>query len=152
MAAPTTANRELISFGPFNLAPRERLLTKGGAPVQLGDRTLDLLIALVSRPSEIVSKRDLLTLVWPGVTVEEGSLRLQITKLRKVLGDGKGGARYVATVGGRGYTFVAPIKLSSESSHLHTAVARPNLHNLPTRLMRMVGRSDDTNAVSTQLV
>jgi predicted ATPase/DNA-binding winged helix-turn-helix (wHTH) protein len=152
MAAPTTENRDVISFGPFNLARRERLLTRGGAPVDLGGRTLDLLIALVSRPNEIISKKDLLASVWPDVTVEEGSLRLQITKLRKVLGDGKGGARYVATVGGRGYTFVAPIKRSSEPGSAHAAVAPPVLHaNLPARLTRMVGRSDDTKAVSTQL-
>jgi hypothetical protein len=68
------------------------------------------------------------------------------------LGDGKGGTRYVVTVSGRGYTFVAPIKRSTKPSSVHAAVGDPILHmNLPARLMRMVGRSDDTNAVSTQL-
>jgi len=73
----------------------ERLLTKDGAPVELGARTLDALIALASRPNEIVSKRDLLAQVWPDVVVEEGSLRFHIAALRKALGDGEGGARYI---------------------------------------------------------
>ena len=109
MIEQATQTRDAISFGPFSLVASERLLTKEGAPVELGARTLDLLIALVARPNEVVSKRDLLAWVWPDVTVEEGSLRFHVASLRKALGDGKGGARYIATMAGRGYCFVAPI-------------------------------------------
>jgi DNA-binding winged helix-turn-helix (wHTH) protein len=109
MMTPAALAREVISFGPFSLVTGERLLTREGAPVELSARALDILIALLSRPNEVVSKTDLLAQVWPDVTVEEGSLRFHIVNLRKALGDGKDGARYITTLTGRGYCFVAPI-------------------------------------------
>src|SRR3954452_12036523 len=87
MIGPTPQTRDIILLGPFTLAPDERLLTKDGAPVPLGARTLDVLIALVSRPHEVVSKHDLISQVWPDVTVEEGSLRFHVAALRKALGE-----------------------------------------------------------------
>src|SRR5713226_2480281 len=114
MMRPAAQTRDLISFGPFSLVASERLLSKDGAPVGLGARALDILIALVSRPNEVMSKKDLLARVWPDVTVEEGSLRFHIASLRKALRDGKGGARYITTLAGRGYCFVAPISRSSD--------------------------------------
>ena len=143
--------RDVLSFGPFRLVVRERLLTKASAPVDLGGRTLDTLIALLARPNEVVSKRDLLAQVWPDVSVEEGSLRFHITSLRKALGDGKAARRYIATVAGRGYCFVAPVSRSN-SGHVHTGAA-PSFpySNLPSRLMRMVGRDDDVLKISSQL-
>src|ERR1700679_2321864 len=133
----------VLSFGPFSLLPNERLLTRDGVAVPLGGRTLDTLIALVSLPNEVVSKRDLMARVWPDVTVEEGSLRFHVAELRKALGDGKGGARYITTLAGRGYCFVAPI---TRSSRLPTEpAARPSNFprvNLPNRLPRLVGRAD----------
>src|SRR5688500_599299 len=66
-----------LSFGPFNLVASERLLTNDGVPVELGARALDILIALISTPNEVVSKKDLMSRVWPDVTVEGGSLRFQ---------------------------------------------------------------------------
>src|SRR6266851_7239978 len=114
MMTPTAPVREVISFGPFGLFTSERLLTREGAPVELSARALDILIALLSRPNEVVSKNDLLAQVWPDATVEEGSLRFHIVNLRKALGDGKDGARYITTLTGRGYCFVAPISRSSD--------------------------------------
>lgn len=75
---------------------------KEGAPVALGSRGLDILIVLISRPNEVVSKDDLISQVWPGVFVDEGNLRVHIANLRKVLGDGQDGARFIATMPGRG--------------------------------------------------
>src|SRR5215470_2698120 len=98
--------REVTSFGPFSLVASERRLTKNGAPVELGARSLDILVALLSKPNEVISKKDLLAQVWPDVIVEEGSLRFHIASLRKALGDGKNGARYITTLAGRGYCFV----------------------------------------------
>ena len=117
---PAARATNVISFGPFSLVASGRLLTKDGAPVELGSRTLDILIALVSRPNEVVGKRELMAQVWPDVTVEEGSLRFHIAALRKALGDGKDGARYITTQAGRGYCFVAPILPSRpESTRIH---------------------------------
>ncbi len=144
--------REVVSFGPFSLVASERLLTKDGAPVELGARGLDILIALLSTPNEVISKKDLLAQVWPDVIVEEGSLRFHIASLRKALGDGKDGARYITTLAGRGYCFVAPISRSSDHVQVEAIVAVPFPHaNLPSRLLRMVGRDDDVLRISGQL-
>src|SRR5262249_35570494 len=112
MVPAVAPSKDVLSFGPFCLTPGERLLTRGGAPVELCARALDILIALVSRPNETISKKHLLSQVWPDVTVEEGSLRVHMASLRKALGDGKDGARYIITLAGRGYCFVAPITRS----------------------------------------
>jgi predicted ATPase/DNA-binding winged helix-turn-helix (wHTH) protein len=141
--------RDVISFGPFSLIASERLLTKDAVPVELGARALDILITLASRPNEAVSKRDLLARVWPDVTVEEGSLRFHMTSLRKALGDGKDGARYITTLAGRGYCFVAPISRLNDPVVARAAESANLPHaNLPARLPRMVGRADDVLAVS----
>jgi signal transduction histidine kinase len=102
----------IIAFGRFRLRAAERLLEKDGVRVKLGSRALDILIALVERAPEVVSKKELFAKVWPDLVVEEGSLRFHIAALRKVLGDGQSGIRYVLNVAGRGYCFAAPILCS----------------------------------------
>src|SRR5580700_3908465 len=97
------------SFGLFRLFAAERLLKKGDQPLPLGGRALDILIALVERAGEVVTRRELIARVWPNVTVEEANLRVHIASLRKALGDGREGARYVTNVPGQGYCFVAPV-------------------------------------------
>jgi DNA-binding winged helix-turn-helix (wHTH) protein len=144
-------SRDVISFGPFNLIASERLLTRDGVPVGLGARALDVLIALLSRPNEVVSKRDLLDRVWPDVTVEESSLRFALAGLRKALGDGQDGARYIATLAGQGYCFVAPISRSGGPRPLEIATVSFPHANLPGRLTRMVGRDDDVLKITAQL-
>ncbi|MFD2054080.1 ATP-binding protein [Mesorhizobium calcicola] len=152
MILPAAQTSDRISFGPFTLAAGERLLLRQGVPVNLGARSFDILAALAARPNEIVSKKDLLAHVWPDVTVEEGSLRFHIANLRKALGDGKDGARYIATLTGRGYCFVAPVSRSGSQNNVQReVVASYPQANLPSRLIRMVGRTDDTVALSTQL-
>jgi predicted ATPase/DNA-binding winged helix-turn-helix (wHTH) protein len=151
MIEPATPAKAATSFGPFKLVPSERLLTREGAAVPLGARTFDTLMALVSFPNEVVSKRDLMTRVWPDVTVEEGSLRFHIAELRKALGDGKDGARYIATVAGRGYCFVAPISHEDDRRSSREALT-PSRTNLPGSLQRMIGREDVIPTLSAQLV
>jgi predicted ATPase/DNA-binding winged helix-turn-helix (wHTH) protein len=118
----------------------------------LGSRALDILIVLISAPNEVVSKKDLMSRVWPDVIVEEGSLRFHMASLRKALGDGKDGARYITTIPGRGYCFVAPV-LRPGSLRDDTPVAASNFRhaNLPNRLSRMVGRDEDVLKLSAQL-
>jgi len=152
MITPAAQAKDVMSFGPFSLVASERLLTRQGTPVELGARALDILIALVSCPNEVVSKKELLARVWPDVTVEENSLRFHIVSLRKALGDGKDGARYITTLPGRGYCFVAPISRSGDQSNAASPIVGSFPHaNLPGRLTRMVGRNDDVLTVSTQL-
>ena len=67
MATASGLTKDGISFGPFSLVVSERLLTKEGVPVELGARALDILIALISAPNEVLSKKDLMSRVWPDV-------------------------------------------------------------------------------------
>ena len=88
------------SFGRFEILTTERRLHVDGQPVSLGSRAFDLLAALVARRDRVVSKDELIDVVWPGLVVEENNLQVQISALRKVLG-----AQAIATVPGRGYQF-----------------------------------------------
>jgi DNA-binding winged helix-turn-helix (wHTH) protein len=102
-----------ISFGPFRLLRARRLLLKGNEPIPVGGRAFDLLIALVERPGEVVSKSELIAEVWPETFVAEGNLKVRIAALRRALLDGQAGDRYISTIFGRGYCFVAPVTRSS---------------------------------------
>jgi hypothetical protein len=77
--------RDVLSFGPFSLFAAERLLKKADKPIALGGRALDILIALVERPGEVVTNKELISAVWPDVVVEKGNLRFQMATLRKAL-------------------------------------------------------------------
>jgi predicted ATPase/DNA-binding winged helix-turn-helix (wHTH) protein len=150
-AMPTSLDeaRDGLSFGPFHLLVRGRLLTREGVPVELGARALDLLIVLISSPHEVIGKADLIARVWPDVVVEEGSLRFHMNGLRKALGDGRDGARYIATLPGRGYCFVAPI---SRPDDRRAPQALDFRHfNLPSRLNATIGREEDVIRVSALL-
>jgi TolB-like protein len=96
-----------FSFGPFLLQPAQRRLLREGQAVVLGARAFDLLCELVARPGELLSKDGLLTAVWRGVVVEEANLHVQISQLRKVIGNDA-----VATVPGQGYRFVGTVHAS----------------------------------------
>ncbi len=140
-----------LSFGPFRLNIGQRLLAKEGIPVELGARALDLLIALVSAPNTLLSKHDLMSQIWPDVVVEEGNLRFHMTGLRKALGDGQDGARYITTIPGRGYCFVAPITGFVRAPTISDGEVKFRHANLPSRLERMVGREDDIAQLTDRL-
>src|SRR5246500_737770 len=145
--------KDVLSFGPFSLFAAERLLKKGDEPIPLGDRALDILIALAERPGEVITRKDLISTVWPDVTVEEANLRFQMAALRKALGDGRDGARYISNISGRGYCFVAPVTRSTTARKVPvTAIATAErVQKLPPRLARMVGRDDTVRAFTQQL-
>jgi DNA-binding winged helix-turn-helix (wHTH) protein len=98
-----------LKFGPFDLSIGERLLRREGVVLPLGSRALAILIYLAERPGELIAKRELIDHVWPDVIVEEGSLRVHVAAIRKALGDGQVGNRYIANIKGRGYSFVGTI-------------------------------------------
>src|SRR3546814_3781802 len=133
MATPVLQTEGSLTCGPFRLVASERLLTRDAIPVKVSARAFDILAALTSRPNEVVSKRDLVARVWPDVTVEEGSLRFHMTGLRKALGDGQEGARYIATLPGRGYCLVAPVQRSDVRLEEPTGLPRFTHGNLPAR-------------------
>ncbi|MGY0570170.1 ATP-binding protein [Bradyrhizobium sp. RDM12] len=153
MTEPAGPAAATLSFGPFIVRPHERLVTRDGVALPMGAKSFDTLIALMSRPNEVVSKWDLMGLVWPGMAVEETNLRFHIAALRKALGDGKDGARYITTLSGRGYCFVAPISQVGIQAEAHLAPrAEWPPVKLPNRWQRMVGRADAVATVSDKLV
>jgi DNA-binding winged helix-turn-helix (wHTH) protein len=136
---------EIISFGSFQLEPIRRLLTRGGVPVRIGDRALDILMVLAAHAPEIVGKNTLIEQVWSGLQVEESNLRFQMIALRKTLDDGD----YISTVQGRGYCLVVPVERSrgtpaaaAELVVLEAAASLPTT-NLPQYLTGIVGRSSE---------
>src|SRR5258706_14674272 len=137
MGDPADASTQVLAFGPFRLLPAQRMLLEGNAPVRLGSRALDILIALVERPGEVVSKEELVTRAWPNTFVEETNLRVHVGALRKVLGHGLSVGGDVANVPGRGYSFVAPgTREGPPAAH---GPARERLYNFPPTPTRMVG-------------
>jgi DNA-binding winged helix-turn-helix (wHTH) protein len=148
----TPGGEPAISFGPFRLVATRRLLLEGHKPVRLGSRAFDILTALVERAGEVVSKEELIARAWPTTFVEEANLTIQVSALRGALADGQGGNRYVATVVGRGYNFVAPICKEEPSRASPSQTIAPSApHNLPFATTRMIGREEIVTALVTQL-
>lgn len=103
------AARTEVSFGAFRLLPAQFLLLEGDKPVPLGSRALEILIVLLERPGELVSKQQLMARVWPDVFVEPANLTVHVSALRRTLRDGRDGNRFIINIPGRGYSFVAPV-------------------------------------------
>ena len=151
-----TADREhTVLFGPFRLLPAQRLLLEGDRAVRLGSKALDLLIALISRAGETVTKSELAATVWPGVqVVGEGTIRVHVLELRKALGDGRDGRRYLSTVAGRGYCFVGSVTRAGDHGSPPMPPPTPAVdreRRLPTLLTRVIGRDVALSAVASLL-
>ena len=148
-----TGAKQEVAFGPFHLSAAERLLEKDGVALPLSSRALDILIALVEHAGEVVSKKELLSRAWPNLTVDESALRVHVAGLRKALGDGRAGVRYVTNVPGRGYCFVAPITplVGQGAPSIAQPAGTDQPHRLPPRLTRMVGREETVRTISEQL-
>ena len=142
-----------VVFGPFQLLPVQRLLLDRGKPVALGSRALDILIALVECAGETISKEQLIAHVWPDTTVEEANLRVHVASLRKALGDGHGGRRFISNIPGRGYCFVGAIDRRQGSAGLAETPAPVSgrTYNLPGSLTRLIGRADAVRGLVAQL-
>src|SRR5258707_6820925 len=141
-----------ISFGPFRLFAARRLLLEGEQPVRLGSRAFDILTALVERVGEVVSKEELIARTWPATFVDEANLKIQVSALRRALGDGQGDNRYVVNVVGRGYNFVAPIRKEEPSRTSPSPTIAPAApHNLPFATTRMIGREETVTALVGRL-
>jgi DNA-binding winged helix-turn-helix (wHTH) protein len=92
----------------------QRLLLEGERPVKVGSRSLEILMVLVANAGRLIGKAQLMASVWPSNIVEEAALRVHVASLRKALGDGLPGRRYITTVPQRGYAFVAPVRRDPE--------------------------------------
>jgi predicted ATPase/DNA-binding winged helix-turn-helix (wHTH) protein len=145
-SASTLLGDESFVFGDFEIVAAERRLLRGGVPVRVGSRSLDILIALISRRGEIIAKDDLIAAVWPDTIVEESALRVHISTLRKALGDGEGDVRLITNVPGRGYCFVSPVTVVAGRSAPPAAPSnmpptqRAAIRRLPALVARIIGR------------
>ncbi|MGE5095663.1 MAG: ATP-binding protein [Betaproteobacteria bacterium] len=129
-------------FGRVEVRPAERQLLVEGRPAPVGARAFDVLMALIDRRDRVVTKDELLDVVWPGLVVEENNLQVQVSTLRKHLG-----ARAVATIPGRGYRFT----LEPESPDATSGPVSAPRHNLPAQLNRFIGRERELVEVKTLL-
>ena len=105
-----------VSFGPFCLLPTQFLLLEGDRPVPLGSRALEILIALLERRGELVSKQDLTARVWPKLFVDPSNLTVHMSALRRALRDGWDGRRFIVNIRGRGYCFVGSVSVSGDEN------------------------------------
>jgi len=147
-----SVSQDVLCFGPFRLAASERVLEKEGVRIRLGSRALDILIALVERPAEVVTKKELFARVWPDLVVDEGNLRYHVSALRKALGERRSGTRYVTNVPGRGYCFVAPISSAASRPALLSNSLAHSPVGLPPSPTRMIGRDETVQLVSDELI
>ena len=108
-----TPNPRSFLFGEFSFSPERQSLLRGATPIRIGGRALDLLTALVERPGQLVDKQELISRAWPSTFVEDTNLKVNISSLRRALGESNATRRYIATVAGRGYRFIAPVRLSA---------------------------------------
>jgi len=102
--------KEMYEFGAFSVDPEERLLTRDGTALSLTPKVFDTLLYLVRNPGRILTKDELLKEIWPDTFVEEVNLAVNISTLRKALGENPQDGRYIVTVAGRGYRFVADVR------------------------------------------
>lgn len=146
-------SNDVLSFGPFRLVVAERLLKKIDEPIPLGSRALDILVTLADRGGSVVTHKELIASVWPDVTVENANLRVHVAALRKALGDGQDGVRYVSNVAGRGYCFVSPVTRLTQETQVspNNIVNTGGVRKLPPRPARMVGRDCTVQSLAQQL-
>src|ERR1700736_6759597 len=139
-----------LKFGPFELSSSERILRREDEVLPLGGRALDILVYLAERPGEVIAKQELMDRVWSDVTVEEGSLRVHVAAIRKALGDGQFGNRYIANIKGRGYSFVGTVVPLAGGTEKRNAKF-PAQGRLPVRPIMMIGRETVVSEVSDKL-
>jgi predicted ATPase/DNA-binding winged helix-turn-helix (wHTH) protein len=150
--AMADAAEEVVRFGPFTLCPARRVLTESAVGVNLGSRAFDILLLLLERAGTFVAKNELVARVWPTTVVVEGNLRVHMTALRKALGDGRDGRRFIVNVPNRGYSFVAPVARSrTDAPPALTAERASTMPGLITPLHRIVGRYAAIDSLSRKV-
>ena len=139
-----------IEFGRFKIVPHRRELLADGRPVELGGRVFDLLMALVEAHGKVLGKDELMNRVWPGRIVEESSLLVQISALRKALASDRD---LIRTVTGRGYQFTGDVRgaaTAAASAPLPAPLMPPT--NLPEVVSELIGRDAELRAVTDLLL
>ncbi len=140
-------DRQVFEFGPFQLDPRERLLLREGHPVPLTAKAFDTLLLLLQQAGHLVGKDELMSAVWGGAFVEEGSITVNIWTLRKALGDNGPEHKYIQTVAKRGYRFVGDWRFAGtvQSPPIMSA-AVPDLQAVPAVELETSARQSSARA------
>jgi DNA-binding winged helix-turn-helix (wHTH) protein len=127
-----------FAFGEFVLTPERQSLTRLDRPVRIGGRALDLLTALVEQPGELLDKQTLMARAWPTTFVDATNLKVNMASLRKALGERHIAPEYIATVVGRGYRFIAPVRPLSTNA----APPPPDQRGAGTRIAGLIETLD----------
>src|SRR6516162_10877492 len=114
--------QEMYQFGPFALDPTERVVLRDGTPLIVTPKVFDTLLCFVRNPGRVLTKDELLKEIWPDTFVEEVNLAVNISTLRKVLGENPQEVRYIATIPGRGYKFVAEVEKAESDERTRDSV------------------------------
>jgi len=115
--------REFYEFGPFRLDPAGRGLLRDGAAVSLTSKVFDTLLVLVEHHGQSLSRSELIARIWPETSAGDHNLNQSVALLRKVLGDDPRQPDYIATLPGRGYSFIAPVRSAVESDASAPAIS-----------------------------
>jgi DNA-binding winged helix-turn-helix (wHTH) protein len=141
-----------VAFGPFRFYPNCHVLMREGTSVALGSRAREILLALVERAGEIVTKRELMDRAWPHTVVAEGALRVHITALRRALGETQGPARYLENIFGHGYRLLAERRQTDNSVESVTLDGiKESQVNTNVRLVQELYRRFQTGDIPTLL-
>ncbi|MHC8314955.1 ATP-binding protein [Pseudomonas sp. LB3P31] len=141
----------VLRFGPYAFHLQQRLILDGTRALRMGGRALDILQVLVERAGTVVSKDQLIALVWPTSVVEEINLRVHIAALRRALGDGQNGQRYIVNVPQQGYSFIARVMQVPADTLAAAETSVQPQHNLPARLTPVTGRDSLVGSLVRQL-
>jgi predicted ATPase/DNA-binding winged helix-turn-helix (wHTH) protein len=144
-------NNRVFVFADFRFSPGSRSLLRNGKPVRLGARAFDILLILIEHAGEVVAKAELFDRVWPGVFVDESSLRVHVAALRRALGDSASGGHIIASVPGRGYSFVAPVRDEDRAGAPESEMSNPAAGGRPAALETIFGRDDIVRTLARRL-
>lgn len=154
-------SNEDYGFGPFQLDAVARTLRRDGVEIVVGSRAFDILVALVRGQGQVCTRRELMSAAWPGLVVEDSNIRVQVGNLRKSLGCGKEGVRYIASVAGRGYCLVASVRrnfreatsesLPFEKESIGASATFETNKSLPEPLEHAIGRDHNTCELTSLL-
>lgn len=148
---PIETEDRAYCFGDYRLLPARQLLLHGERPVRVGTRALDLLRLLVERPGELLTKAELIRSAWPDTHVHESNLKVNIAALRRALPPAEPELPFIATVPGRGYRFVAPVRLESAASRAEAPGPPPSAASGRPAPCPIIGRDGDIAEIAALL-
>jgi TolB-like protein/Tfp pilus assembly protein PilF len=138
-------------FGPFRINARERLLLRAGEVVPLTPKVFDILLVLVQNSEHLLSKDEVMKLVWPDTVVEEGNIARNISTLRKALGEAPGQPQFIETIPWRGYRFVANVTRVEDQLVVSTRAAPSAIDSIAVLPFVNVGGANDFEYVAEGL-